>query len=448
MVLEGRRRQLEEELDHVGLEQHEASDAHRGRLGHLHQAGHVALGVLGDLRLAREAPALVELIVQVAVVGERALHVTREHLHPALAARASAAARRLDRQPGPVRRVEQRRALGHPDGLPARLVRDLDLPGHAVGSPPASRRLRRRELGTVQRDPVRAVLVAPEQQVGGEDRLARLDVQRVRDGGVHAGHDRHREERRVDAAAVRHAEGDVRGAAAHVHAELGAEQLHRLVHRGRRVGRSADRHRERVDDHVLVADAVVGGAFHDLARGRQAHLRIHRDAVGVVGHADHRGAESRDQRQQPLERVLLGRDGVDQHLALGQRHRGLEGLGGRGVDAQRHADDLVHGLHHRGEHRRLVEPRDAGVQIEHRCARFHLRERIALHGGHVHDLQLLGELRAPRRVDALADDAERVLVADRDLAAGTAQDRRRDTAHWATPTSFFAISTASGALFA
>ena len=43
---------------------------------------------------------------------------------------------------------------------------------------------------------------------------------------------------------------------------------------------------------------------------------------------------------------------------------------------------------------------------------------------------------------------ERMVVADAHLAAGTGQDGRGDLGHCAAPTSFFAISTASGALFA
>ena len=77
-----------------------------------------------------------------------------------------------------------------------------------------------------------------------------------------------------------------------------------------------------------------------------------------------------------------------------------------------------------------------------------LGDRVGLDRGHVAGLHLLGEDRAAGGVDAFADDRERVLVADVDLATGTGQRGDRHRAHTATPTSFFAISTASGALFA
>ena len=98
--------------------------------------------------------------------------------------------------------------------------------------------------------------------------------------------------------------------------------------------------------------------------------------------------------------------------------------------------------------KRFVEAGDPRVEVEHRGAGLDLGDRVGLDRGHVAGLHLLGEDRAAGGVDAFADDRERVLVADVDLATGTGQRGDRHRAHTATPTSFFAISTASGALFA
>ena len=100
----------EQILHRVRLQQHEPPDAHRRGLGHAHRARHLDHHVLGDLALARKPPALVEPVRDVAVVGERALGMALHDPHLALAARAAAPARGLDRDARPVRGVEQRRA--------------------------------------------------------------------------------------------------------------------------------------------------------------------------------------------------------------------------------------------------------------------------------------------------------------------------------------------------
>ena len=103
---------------------------------------------------------------------------------------------------------------------------------------------------------LRAPGVVAEQQVGGSDRLdahRRRRHDRARQPGGH----RHRQERRVQHVPLGQPERDVRGAEAHVHAELVADQADRAQRRGHRLGVGADRHRERVDDHVRGRDPVV-----------------------------------------------------------------------------------------------------------------------------------------------------------------------------------------------
>ena len=70
---------------------------------------------------------------------------------------------------------------------------------------------------------------------------------------------------RVERGPVGQAERDVGGAAGHVHAEIVADQPHRLGDQVDRARLGADRHRQRVDHHVLGLDAVVAGARDDLA---------------------------------------------------------------------------------------------------------------------------------------------------------------------------------------
>src|SRR5207244_8356480 len=85
--------------------------------------------------------------------------------------------------------------------------------------------------------------------------------------------------------------------------------------------------------------------------------------------------------------------------------------------------------------------------VEDPRARGDLGRGVGLHARHVSPRDLFRELRASGRVDPFPDDHEWVLGADRHFEAAS-PNRRRDRAHCAIPTSFLAISTASGALFA
>ena len=77
---------------------------------------------------------------------------------------------------------------------------------------------------------------------------------------------RDREERRAERVPAGQAERRVRRAAGHVHAELVADQPQRLEEERHRARLGADRHRERVDDHVLGRDPVVARGRDDLLR--------------------------------------------------------------------------------------------------------------------------------------------------------------------------------------
>ena len=70
-IVDRGRLQGEQVLHGVRLQQHEPPHAHRGGLGHRHRSRHVDHHVLGHLALAGQAPALVEPLGDVAVVGER-----------------------------------------------------------------------------------------------------------------------------------------------------------------------------------------------------------------------------------------------------------------------------------------------------------------------------------------------------------------------------------------
>jgi hypothetical protein len=254
-----------------------------------------------------------------------------------------------------------------------------------------------------------------EQQVGGAHRgddLLGAAHDRARQPGGHG----HGQEGGIELVTARQPEGDVRGAQAHVHAELVADEADRLERDRHRVGGRADRHGQRVDDDVLRGDAMVAGGRHDLAGDLQALLRRLGDAGLVVGQADDRGAVAGDEGQDLLEALVLARDRVDQRLALVDREAGLERLDDRRVDADRRVGRSGHRAQHVLEQLGLVDERDAGVDVEHVGAGRHLGDGVDRHGRQVAAAQLLGERLAPGGVDALPDDAEGLIVADDDGA--------------------------------
>src|SRR4029079_4273495 len=72
--------------------------------------------------------------------------------------------------------------------------------------------------------------------------------------------------------------------------------------------------------------------------------------------------------------------------------------------------------------RRLVREWDPGVHVEHVGTGLDLGECVALDPAEVADLHLLREDVATRRGDPLADDDERPVVADDDLARRRSDD--------------------------
>ena len=169
-------------------------------------------------------------------------------------------------------------------------------------------------------------------------------MQRVRDRRGHAGADRHRQERGVDAVALRQAEADVRRAAGGVDLELLAQAAHQVHHLRARLVDRADRHDQRIDDDVAARDAVIGGALDDLLRDREADVRVLGDAGLVVGDRDDGGAVLLDQRQHGLQPLFLAGHRVDERLALVDGEPGLERRDDRRIDRQRHVGDRLHEL--------------------------------------------------------------------------------------------------------
>ena len=164
-----------------------------------------------------------------------------------------------------------------------------------------------------------------------------------------------------------------------------------------------------------ISQVAVHGVDEPLA-DLEALVRRLRDARLVVRQADDGRPVLLDERQNPLEPVVLARDRVDERLALVHLETGLERLDDRRVDADRQVGVLLHEPDRTPEQVGLVGQRDAHVDVEHVGAARDLILDVRDDLGQVACSQRLGERLAAGRVDALADDAERLVAADDDLA--------------------------------
>ena len=168
-------------------------------------------------------------------------------------------------------------------------------------------------------DPAAALGVVAHQHVGGHHRMADTFGDRVRDRRREPAGDRHREVAAVDPLAVGQAEADVRRAAGAVDLELVAQPPEDAEDLAAGVAHRPDRHQQRVDHDVLARDAVVGGPLDDLLGDREADVGVLGDAGLVVGDRDDRGAVLLDQRQDPLEPLVLAGHRVDAAPCPGRR---------------------------------------------------------------------------------------------------------------------------------
>ncbi|CAI2934180.1 protein of unknown function [Aminobacter niigataensis] len=275
-------------------------------------------------------------------------------------------------------------------------------------------------------DPVGAVLVGAVEHIGAADRFHLLWAHRVHDRRGHAGADDHRNERGVDAMAVRQAERDVGQAAGGVDLELLTQAAEQRKDLAAGIAERADRHDQRVDDDIMGGDAKVGATLDDLLGDREADIRIHRNAGLVVGDGNDGHVVFLDQRQDRLELFFLAGDGVDQRAALGDLERRFDGCRNRAVDRQRQVDEVLNDLQRLHQQARFglvwVDRSDTGVDVEHGRAAGCLLQRVPDDGLEIAGDHLGGQLLAAGRVDAFADHAEGLVETDDDFAGRRGDD--------------------------
>jgi hypothetical protein len=222
---------------------------------------------------------------------------------------------------------------------------------------------------------------------------------------------RDRQERSAQGVPPREAEGRVRGAACHVHPERVSDHARGLHEERHRPRLGADRHRQRVDHDVLRRYPVIGCSGDDLPRRLQPPLRVHRYLV-VVRETDDGCSVSRDDRQDRVQPLVLGGDGVDERLPLVHLEPRLERLDHGRVDRERRLGqrlDERDGLRHQAD---LVGEWISDVHVEDVGSR--LLGDVGLDLRQVAVLQLCLERLPACWIDALADDAKRPLRTDDD----------------------------------
>ena len=179
---------------------------------------------------------------------------------------------------------------------------------------------------------------------------------------------------------------------------------HRLQCDDGRLRVGGDGERERVENEVVLREAVFRALRKDAPRNREAAVTRRWNAVLVEAKSDNRPAVFAHEREDRVHRRPLAVHRVDEWLAVHVAERALKRGGVGGVDLNGTRRDALDVLHGRLDERGLVETRHAAVDVENRRARVRLLDGLAQDVGDVAlRVGLLQEFLA-RRVDALADD--------------------------------------------
>ena len=220
---------------------------------------------------------------------------------------------------------------------------------------------------------------------------------------------------------MRQAEGDVRQAAGGVDLQFlaqAAQQREDLLAGG---AHGADRHDQRIDDDVMrgmpksAARSTIFLATSKRTSG-SSEMPVSSLEMATTGNI-----VFLDQRQDGLELLFLAGDRIDQRPALGDlaaRPRWQRSPRSRWTAARRPVPGRasIVWTSSGGSVAFGIDRGDAGVDVEHRRTGGDLLERILAHRVEIALDHLGGQFLAAGRIDALADDAERLVEADHDFA--------------------------------
>ena len=135
---------------------------------------------------------------------------------------------------------------------------------------------------TVRLNPIRAIGVMPHHDIATSNRLHHLGMQWTGDCRSHTRAHCHGQERRIDAISVGQTKTDVGSTAGGVDLELRAQSPHELHHLYARLINSANRHHQRINDHILMRNSVVSSTLNNLLCHLKTHIGIFRDAGLVI----------------------------------------------------------------------------------------------------------------------------------------------------------------------
>ena len=226
----------------------------------------------------------------------------------------------------------------------------------------------------------------------------------IDDGGAQPGFQGHGEEGRGQHRTAGQAEGDVadpehrRQTQFFAHQAQGADGFHGPPLLGG-YGQG-----QAVDDDVFPGQTGMAGGIQDAPCHSQSVLGRLGNSTAVQGQADDRSAVFAGQGQDRLQALLLARNGVDQHLAVGHLEGPFQGRRIRGIEHQGRACDTYGRQHRTLQGGRFVDAGRSAIEIQQSRSGRHLILGRAPNIGGFAFAQFRGIEFLARRIDAFTDN--------------------------------------------
>ena len=137
------------------------------------------------------------------------------------------------------------------------------------------------------------------------------------------------------------------------------------LHRGERRGRvCGDRHRERVEDKILLIDTVVRGSLNDLLGDRDTLVSCIRNTILIKSQRNDESAILRNEREDHTHDFFLTVDGVDHRLTVIRTKTGFHRHRVRGIELQRKIRNSLKFSYCTKQESRLIDLRKTDVDVE------------------------------------------------------------------------------------
>ena len=257
--------------------------------------------------------------------------------------------------------------------------------------------------GLCQIDVGQAVRILVRQRQEGVVGEADVPVEHIDDAQRQAVQHGQRQELCIQVVAAGQPEGDIAHAEHGVAAQFVPDPADRLQCDEAVLAAGGDGQRQRVEDDVLLFDAVRSGGIVDFLSNSDSPVGCLRDAVLVEQQTDDHTAVLFHEREESVHLFLLARDGVEQRFAVVDAHRALHGGGVAGIQAQRQGTGRLQFFDKPCQDGRLVDIGHADVDVEDRRIAVLLAEAFREQHVQIAFFKRGTHLFADAGVDALAD---------------------------------------------